>query len=108
MLISVYGRKEPEPGGLGVVEVPKTMLSKSDRRTHGEHAISLIQFSPLISNTISIWNILPQSIAIPIYASECTGGQILNFQNTFNRACDEIKMEIQTTFLWKLNNLYKY
>jgi hypothetical protein len=37
-----------------------------------------------------------QFASIPIYASECTGGQILNFQNTFNRACDEIKMEIQT------------
>jgi hypothetical protein len=23
--------------------------------------------------------------------------QILNFQNTFDRACDEIRMEIQTT-----------
>jgi len=25
-----------------------------------------------------------------------SGGQILNFQNTFDRACDEIRMEIQT------------
>jgi hypothetical protein len=30
------------------------------------------------------------------YASECTGGQIKNFQNTF----DEMGMEIQTKFLW--------
>jgi hypothetical protein len=35
---------------------------------------------------------------MPKYPSECTGsgGQILNFQNTLDRACDEIRMEIQT------------
>jgi hypothetical protein len=26
------------------------------------------------------------------YASECTGDQILNFQNTFDRTCDDIRM----------------
>ena len=38
---------------------------------------------------------------MPKYKSECTGDQILNFQNTFDRACDEIRMEIQTEhFFW--------
>ena len=89
------GRKEPEPGGLGVVEVPKTMLSKSDRRTHGEHTISLIQFSPLISNTISIWNILPQSIALSPIAL------ILSFQR--NVVCISILISSQALLkvFWK-------
>jgi hypothetical protein len=30
------------------------------------------------------------------YALEWTGGQILNLQNTFDRGCDEINLEIQT------------
>jgi putative NADPH-quinone reductase len=35
--------------------------------------------------------------------SERTGDQILNFQNTFDRVCDEIRMEIQTDNLfWNL------
>jgi hypothetical protein len=29
------------------------------------------------------------------YALEWTGGQILNLQNTFDRGCDEINLEIQ-------------
>ena len=33
---------------------------------------------------------------MPKYASECTGGQILKFQNTFDRTCDDIGMGIQT------------
>jgi len=30
------------------------------------------------------------------YASECTVGQISNFQNTFDSACDEVRMKIQS------------
>jgi hypothetical protein len=38
------------------------------------------------------------------YASECTLGQILNFQNIFDRACEEIRLEIQIkNFLQKFN-----
>jgi hypothetical protein len=38
------------------------------------------------------------------YASECTGGQILNFQNTFDMACDEIRIgDADRKFLWKPN-----
>ena len=48
---------------------------------------------------MSIYEILPalgltQSVHEP--SSECTGAQILNFQNTFDRPCDEIRIEIQT------------
>jgi hypothetical protein len=31
-----------------------------------------------------------------IYVKGTTGAQILNFQNTFDRPCDEIRIEIQT------------
>jgi hypothetical protein len=34
--------------------------------------------------------------SMPKYPSECTGGQILNFQNTLDRAWNEIRMKIQT------------
>ena len=40
---------------------------------------------------------------MPKYASECTGGYILKFQNTFDRTCDDIGMGIQTTFPRKPN-----
>ena len=38
----------------------------------------------------SIW----YNLFMTKYASVCTGGQILNFQNTFDGACDKIRMEI--------------
>jgi hypothetical protein len=51
----------------GLVEVP-TMLSQSDRRNRGAHKFSQIKlfffkFS-FFTNTISVWNRLPQSIAL--------------------------------------------
>jgi hypothetical protein len=53
---------------------------------------------------MTIYEILPalgltQSVHEP--SSECTGAQILNFQNTFDRPCDEIRIEIQTENLQK-------
>jgi hypothetical protein len=38
----------------------------------------------------------PDNPSIPKYASECNRGQIFYFENTFDRACDEIRMEIQS------------
>jgi hypothetical protein len=32
-------------------------------------------------------------------ASECTRGQILNFQNTFDRVCDKIKIQTENFFV---------
>jgi hypothetical protein len=34
--------------------------------------------------------------SMPKYPSECTRGPILNFQDTFDRVCEKIRMEIQT------------
>ena len=36
--------------------------------------------------------------SMPKYPSECTGGQILNFQNTLDRVCNEIRMKIYRRF----------
>ena len=53
----------------GLVEVPTTMLSQSDRRTRGAHKLRQIQSNKdfykysFFPNTISVWNCLPQSIA---------------------------------------------
>ena len=38
-----------------------------------------------------------------IFASEDIRGQNLNFQNTFDRPCDKIRMEVQTEIFWKPN-----
>jgi hypothetical protein len=43
--------------------------------------------------------------SIPKYASECTGGQNLNFQNTFDSPCDEIRLELQSRKYLRKSNL---
>ena len=54
----------------GLVEVPTTMLSQSDRHTRGTHKFRQIQSNKdfykfsFFHNTISVWNSLPQSIAL--------------------------------------------
>jgi hypothetical protein len=54
----------------GLVDVPTTMLSQSDRRTRGAHKFRQIQSNKdfykfsFFPNTISVWNSLPQSIAL--------------------------------------------
>ena len=53
----------------GLVEVPTTMLSQSDRRTRGAHKFKQIQSNKdfykysFFPNTISVCNSLPRSIA---------------------------------------------
>ena len=42
---------------------------------------------------------------MPKYALECTGGQILNFQNTFDRTRDEIRVKIQSRIYLRNSNL---
>jgi hypothetical protein len=54
----------------GLVDVPTIMLSQSDRRTRGAHKFRQIQSNKdfykfsFFPNTISVWNSLPQSIAL--------------------------------------------
>jgi hypothetical protein len=40
--------------------------------------------------------------SMPKYQSECTGDQILNFQNAFDRAWNEIRMKIQTENFFRI------
>ena len=68
----------------GLVEVPTTMISQSDRRTRGAHKFRQIQSNKdfykfsFFPNTISVWNSLPQSIALsPLFKTDRkTSGQI--------------------------------
>jgi len=48
-----------------------------------------------------IWHNLPMLI----YASEWNGGNIWNFQNTFDRSCDEIRLDIQSKKCLRKSNL---
>ena len=71
----------------GLVEVPTTMLSQSDRRTHGAHKFRQIQSNKDIykfsffPNTLSVWNSLPQSIALsPNQESIKSGFSTLTFE----------------------------
>jgi hypothetical protein len=43
----------------------------------------------------SFLHLILHNLSMPKYPSECTGGQILNFQNTFDRAWNKIRMKIQ-------------
>jgi hypothetical protein len=47
----------------------------------------------LLDYIIYILSVIGVTHSVPKYESECTGVQIFYFQNTFDRACDDIRMK---------------